>query len=78
MSTHMIFPFSSTTPIRSPSPSNPIPTSAFRFSVSFLKISTHSGSVGAELPLRFARFQKKLGLNLPGIYSNVLSRGGGK
>jgi heterodisulfide reductase subunit B len=33
--------------------------------------------VGAELPLRFARFQKKLGLNLPGIYSNVLSRGDG-
>jgi dimethylglycine catabolism B len=32
--------------------------------------------IGAELPLRFARFQKKLGLNLPGIYSNVLSRGG--
>ncbi len=30
--------------------------------------------IGAELPLRFARFQKKLGLNLPGIYSNVLSR----
>jgi heterodisulfide reductase subunit B len=32
--------------------------------------------IGAELPLRFARFQKKLGLNLPGIYSNILSRGG--
>jgi hypothetical protein len=32
--------------------------------------------IGAELPLRFARFQKKLGLNLPGIYSRVLSRGG--
>jgi heterodisulfide reductase subunit B len=31
--------------------------------------------IGAELPMRFARFQKKLGLNLPGIYSNVLSRG---
>src|SRR3989304_4244437 len=29
--------------------------------------------IGAELPLRFARFQKKLGLNLPGIYSAVLS-----
>lgn len=29
--------------------------------------------IGAELPMRFARFQKKLGLNLPGIYSNVLS-----
>lgn len=29
--------------------------------------------IGAELPLRFARFQKKLGLNLPGIYSNILS-----
>jgi Fe-S oxidoreductase len=32
--------------------------------------------IGAELPMRFARFQKKLGLNLPGIYSNVLARGG--
>jgi heterodisulfide reductase subunit B len=32
--------------------------------------------IGAELPMRFARFQKKLGLNLPGIYGNVLSRGG--
>lgn len=32
--------------------------------------------IGAELPLRFARFQKKLGLNLPGIYSTVISRGG--
>lgn len=32
--------------------------------------------IGAELPMRFARFQKKLGLNLPGIYSNVISRGG--
>ncbi len=31
--------------------------------------------IGAELPMRFARFQKKLGLNLPGIYSNVLARG---
>lgn len=30
--------------------------------------------IGAELPMRFARFQKKLGLNLPGIYSRVLSR----
>jgi heterodisulfide reductase subunit B len=30
--------------------------------------------IGAELPMRFARFQKKLGLNLPGIYSNVLAR----
>lgn len=29
--------------------------------------------IGAELPMRFARFQKKLGLNLPGIYSSVLS-----
>ena len=29
--------------------------------------------IGAELPMRFARFQKKLGLNLPGIYSNVIS-----
>ena len=32
--------------------------------------------IGTELPMRFARFQKKLGLNLPGIYSNVLSRAG--
>jgi len=32
--------------------------------------------IGSELPMRFARFQKKLGLNLPGIYSNILSRGG--
>jgi heterodisulfide reductase subunit B len=31
--------------------------------------------IGAELPMRFARLQKKLGLNLPGIYSNVLSHG---
>jgi hypothetical protein len=30
--------------------------------------------IGSELPMRFARFQKKLGLNLPGIYSNVLAR----
>ena len=32
--------------------------------------------ISAELPMRFARFQKKLGLNLPGIYSNVISRSG--
>ena len=32
--------------------------------------------IGAELPMRFARFQKKLGLNLPGIYSSVLAKGG--
>jgi heterodisulfide reductase subunit B len=32
--------------------------------------------IGAELPMRFARFQKKLGLNLPGIYGNIISRGG--
>ena len=31
--------------------------------------------IGSELPMRFARFQKKLGLNLPGIYSTVISRG---
>jgi Fe-S oxidoreductase len=31
--------------------------------------------IGAELPMRFARFQKKLGLNLPGIYSNVVAKG---
>lgn len=35
---------------------------------------TDKSVIGAELPMRFARFQKKLGLNLPGIYSNVLSR----
>ncbi len=32
--------------------------------------------IGAELPMRFAGFQKKLGLNLPGIYSRVLAGGG--
>ncbi|MDD5339436.1 MAG: (Fe-S)-binding protein, partial [Dehalococcoidales bacterium] len=32
--------------------------------------------IGAELPMRFARFQKKLHVNLPVIYSNVLSLGG--
>lgn len=31
--------------------------------------------IGSELPMRFARFQKRLGLNLPGIYSTVISRG---
>jgi len=31
--------------------------------------------IGAELPMRFARFQKKLGLNLPGIYGNVVAKG---
>ena len=31
--------------------------------------------VGAELPMRFASFQKKLGINLPGMYGRVLSRG---
>jgi heterodisulfide reductase subunit B len=36
---------------------------------------TDKSVIGSELPMRFARFQKKLGLNLPGIYSNVLSRG---
>jgi Fe-S oxidoreductase len=30
--------------------------------------------IGAELPMRFARFQKKLGINLPGMYSRVLAR----
>ena len=30
--------------------------------------------IGSELPMRFAQFQKKLGLNLPGIYGNVLAR----
>jgi Fe-S oxidoreductase len=32
--------------------------------------------IGAELPMRFARFQKKLGLDLSGIYSSVLARSG--
>jgi Fe-S oxidoreductase len=32
--------------------------------------------IGAELPMRFARFQKKLRLDLPGIYSRVLTKGG--
>ena len=31
--------------------------------------------VGAELPLRLAQFQKKLGLNLPAAYGNIFSRG---
>jgi hypothetical protein len=38
--------------------------------------ATDKTVIGSELPMRFARFQKKLGLNLPGIYSNVLARGG--
>ncbi len=38
--------------------------------------ATDKSVIGSELPMRFARFQKKLGLNLPGIYSNVLSGGG--
>jgi heterodisulfide reductase subunit B len=33
-------------------------------------------ALGAELPMRFARFQKKLGLDLPGIYSKTLIKGG--
>jgi len=32
--------------------------------------------IGAELPLRFTSFQKKLGFNLPGIYSKVLAKAG--
>jgi heterodisulfide reductase subunit B len=32
--------------------------------------------IGSELPFRFARFQKKLGLNLPGMYSAVMNRTG--
>lgn len=32
--------------------------------------------IGAELPMRFARFQKKLGLNLPEIYGKVLKKVG--
>ena len=35
---------------------------------------TDKSVIGSELPMRFARFQKKLGFNLPGIYSSVLSR----
>ncbi len=38
--------------------------------------ATDKSVIGSELPMRFARFQKKLGLNLPGIYSNALARGG--
>ncbi len=38
--------------------------------------ATDKSVIGSELPMRFARFQKKLGLNLPGMYSNVLARGG--
>jgi Fe-S oxidoreductase len=30
--------------------------------------------IGAELPIRLARFQKKLGLNLPAVYSGAVSR----
>jgi heterodisulfide reductase subunit B len=30
--------------------------------------------IGSELPMRFARFQKKLGLNIPRIYGNVLAK----
>jgi Fe-S oxidoreductase len=37
---------------------------------------TDKSSIGAELPLRFTSFQKKLGLNLPGIYSKVLAKSG--
>jgi Fe-S oxidoreductase len=33
-------------------------------------------AIGSELPMRFARFQKKLGINLPGLYSNVQARAG--
>jgi heterodisulfide reductase subunit B len=32
--------------------------------------------IGADLPMRFARFQKKLGFNLPGAYGKIFSRGG--
>ena len=38
---------------------------------------TDKSIIGVDLPMRFARFQKKLGLNLPGIYSNIFARGGG-
>ena len=33
-------------------------------------------AIGAELPMRFASSQKKLGLDLPGLYSRVLAKGG--
>jgi len=33
-------------------------------------------AIGAELPVRFARFQKKLGFNLSGVYGNVLAKSG--
>jgi hypothetical protein len=38
--------------------------------------ATDKSIIGSELPQRFARFQKKLGLNLPAIYTNVLTLGG--
>ena len=38
--------------------------------------ATDKSIIGSELPQRFARFQKKLGLNLPGIYTNVITHGG--
>ncbi len=39
-------------------------------------IKTMDKTVGAELPMRLAQFQKKLGLNLPAVYGKVFSRGG--
>jgi Fe-S oxidoreductase len=52
----------------------------YQYSAQLEKLMSLSRSVdrsviGSELPMRFARFQKKLGLNLPGIYSTVTSRG---
>jgi len=37
---------------------------------------TDKSVIGAELPIRFASFQKKLRLDLPGIYSKVMAKGG--
>jgi hypothetical protein len=39
-----------------------------------LSRSVDKSVIGSELPMRFARFQKKLGLNLPGIYGNITAR----
>jgi len=38
--------------------------------------SADKSFIGAELPMRFAQLQKKLGLNLPAVYSKVFSHGG--
>ncbi len=51
----------------------------YQYSAQLEKLMSLSRSVdrsviGSELPMRFARFQKKLGLNLPGIYGNITAR----